>query len=206
MGELARKKSIARGPPVLRAALISLSESRTLRSLAEKSPLGQRVSGRFVAGTLIEDALRVAAQLNQAGLSASLDNLGENVSTAEEARRSGQLYSRLLSEIRARGLNANVSLKLTHMGIDIDPELARENVAALVRQAASIAPSNFVRVDMEGSAYTERTLDLVRQLHRLEGNENSVGAVIQSYLRRSQADVETLLGDRIRIRLCKGAY
>jgi len=191
---------------VLRAALISLSESRTLRSLAEKSSLGQRVSGRFVAGREVEDALRVAAQLNQAGLSASLDNLGENVSTAAEARQTGALYSRLLSEIHARGLNANVSLKLTHMGIDIDPQLARENVAALVRQAASLMPKNFVRVDMEGSAYTGRTLDLVRQLHTLDGNQSVVGAVIQSYMRRSEADVETLLGHGIRIRLCKGAY
>jgi len=191
---------------VLRAALISLSESRTLRSVAEKSFLGQRVSGRFVAGTSVEDALRVAAQLNQAGLSVSLDNLGENVSTAAEARHTGELYSRLLSEIHARTLNANVSLKLTHMGIDIDPQLACENVAALVRQAASLTPKNFVRVDMEGSAYTGRTLDLVRQLHRRAGNQGLVGAVIQSYMRRSRADVESLLADGIRIRLCKGAY
>jgi proline dehydrogenase len=92
------------------------------------------------------------------------------------------------------------------MGIDIDPQLARENVAALVRQAAALTPKNFVRVDMEGSAYTERTLDLVRHLHRLAGNQSLIGAVIQSYMRRSQADVETLLADGIRIRLCKGAY
>jgi len=186
--------------------LISLSESRTLRSLAEKSSLGQRVSGRFVAGTGVEDALQVAARLNQAGLSVSLDNLGENVSTAAEAGQSGALYARLLSEIHARSLNANVSVKLTHMGIDIAPELAREHVAALVRRAASFRPANFVRVDMEGSAYLERTLDLVRQLHRLDGNQSLIGAVIQSYMRRSQADVETLLGEGIRIRLCKGAY
>ena len=177
-----------------------------LRALAEKSSLGQRVSGRFVAGTQIEDALRTAAELNQAGLGVSLDNLGENVSNAEEARRSAQLYTQLLSEISARSLNANVSLKLTHMGIDVDPQLAYDNVAALLAKAVSMTPKNFVRVDMEGSAYTQRTLDLVRELHRLPGNQDCIGAVIQSYMRRSEADVEQLLAEGIRIRLCKGAY
>jgi proline dehydrogenase len=191
---------------VLRAALISLSESRSLRALAEKSSIGQRVSGRFVAGTRVEDAIRAAARLNQAGLSVSLDNLGENVSTAEEAHRSAQLYDHLLTEIAARSLNANVSVKLTHMGIDVDPQLAREHVSALVTRAGAMSPPNFVRVDMEGSEYTQRTLDLVHELHRLLGNEGCVGAVIQSYMRRSEDDVSKLLQDRIRIRLCKGAY
>ncbi|HEY7352589.1 MAG TPA: proline dehydrogenase family protein [Terriglobales bacterium] len=191
---------------MLRAALISLSESRSLRALAEKSSIGQRVSGRFVAGTRVEDAIRAAARLNQAGLSVSLDNLGENVSTAEEAHRSAQLYDHLLTEIAARSLNANVSVKLTHMGIDVDPQLAREHVSALVTRAGAMSPPNFVRVDMEGSEYTQRTLDLVHELHRLLGNEGCVGAVIQSYMRRSEDDVSKLLQDRIRIRLCKGAY
>lgn len=191
---------------MLRAALISLSESRSLRALAEKSSLGQRVSGRFVAGTQVEDALRTAAKLNQAGLSVSIDNLGENVSTAEEAGRSAQRYAELLSEICGRRLNANVSLKLTHMGIDVDPQLARDHVGALVAKAASMTPKNFVRVDMEGSAYTQRTLDLVRELHRHPGNQGCVGAVIQSYMRRSEDDVAQLISEGIRIRLCKGAY
>jgi proline dehydrogenase len=191
---------------VLRASLISLSENRTLRAVAENSSLGQRISSRFVAGTQVEDALRAATALNQAGLSVSLDNLGENVSTAEEASHSAQLYHQLLSEISARGLNANVSVKLTHMGIDVDPQLAYCNVAGLVEKAASMAPKNFVRVDMEGSAYSQRTLELVHKLHRQAGNNGCVGAVIQSYMRRSEDDVATLLQDGIRIRLCKGAY
>ena len=166
---------------MLRASLIYLSESRSLRRLAEKSSLGQRVSSRFVAGTQVEDALRAAAALNQAGLSVSVDNLGENVTTAEEATHSAQLYHQLLSEIEKRGLNANVSVKLTHMGIDVDPQLAYSNVAGLVEKAASMSPKNFVRVDMEGSAYTQRTLDIVHQLHRKAGNNSCVGAVIQSY-------------------------
>ena len=191
---------------MLRSALISLSENRTLRGIAERSAIGQRVSGRFVAGTQLEDALRVTKNLNTAGLSVSVDNLGENVTTADEARQSAALYRQLLSELSAQGMNANVSVKLTHMGLDVDPDLAFENVSSLVAQAASLQPTNFVRVDMESSAYTQRTLDVVRKLHEQPGNQGCVGAVIQSYMRRSEADVAGLLGQGIRIRLCKGAY
>ncbi|MBV9623346.1 MAG: proline dehydrogenase family protein [Acidobacteria bacterium] len=191
---------------MLRASLIALSESRSLRAIAEKSTLGQRVSGRFVAGTKIEDVLRVSQGLNAAGFSVSVDNLGENVATPEEARRAMRLYQQLLGEISARRLNANISLKLTHMGLDISSELALENVSTLVSQASAMQPANFVRVDMEGSAYTERTLELVRRLHERPENQGRVGAVIQSYLRRSEADVVRLLETKIRIRLCKGAY
>ena len=195
-----------RGSLLLRTLLISLSESRALRSLAEKSSLGQRVSGRFVAGTQLEDALRITETLNAAGMAVSVDNLGENVTNADEARQSAAVYQQLLREMSARGLNANVSLKLTHMGVDVDSGLACELVRALVAQAASHQPKNFVRVDMEGSPYTQRALDLVRELHRQPENRGVVGAVIQSYMRRSEADVADLLSDGIRIRLCKGAY
>lgn len=191
---------------MLRASLISLSESRMLRGLAEKSSLGQHISSRFVAGTHVEDALQTATVLNRAGLSVSVDNLGENVTTAEEATHSAQLYHQLLSEISKRGLQANVSVKLTHMGIDVDPQLGYSNVAGLVEKAALMSPQNFVRVDMEGSAYTQRTLDFVQQLHSQPANRGCVGAVIQSYMRRSEDDVDKLLQDGIRIRLCKGAY
>lgn len=191
---------------MLRAFFIALSESRWLRALAERSSIGQRTSSRFVAGTQVEDALRVAQTLNAAGLSVSVDNLGENVSTQQEAREAAGLYRQLLSEISARRLNANVSVKLTHMGLDVDPQLAHQNVRALVSQAASMQPENFVRVDMEGSPYTDRTLALVHELHREPENRGCVGAVIQSYLRRSENDVAELLREGIRIRLCKGAY
>jgi proline dehydrogenase len=191
---------------VLRTLFISLSESRSLRSVAERSSVGQKISGRFVAGTRVEDALRVTRTLNDAGLSVSIDNLGENVTSVEEAVQSARLYEELLCEISARGLNANVSLKLTHMGLDIDPKLAYRHVASLVSRAASMQPKNFVRVDMEGSAYTQRTLDLVHELHSPLENRGCVGAVIQSYMRRSEDDVAKLLAEGIRIRLCKGAY
>jgi proline dehydrogenase len=189
---------------VLRAAFIALSENRSLRQIAERSSLGQRVSSRFVAGTTVEEALRATEATNALGMSVSLDNLGENVTNAEEARSSAQLYHELLDRISQRKLDANVSLKLTHMGFDIDQKLAIEIVSSLVQHARE--QQSFVRVDMEGSPYTQRTLDLVQEIHSRDGNRGRVGAVIQAYLRRSEADIQMLTGQGIRIRLCKGAY
>jgi proline dehydrogenase len=191
---------------VLRALFISLSENGFLRALAERSSIGQRISARFVAGTQVADVLRAAYPVNQSGLSVSIDNLGENVTNTAEARASALLYHQLLEEISAHKLDANISLKLTHMGLDVDENLARELVSGLVAKAASSNPRNFVRVDMEGSAYTQRTLDFVYQLHRTPENRGCVGAVIQSYMRRAESDIEKLLSEGIRIRLCKGAY
>lgn len=191
---------------MLRAFFIHLSENRSWRNFAERSSLGQRLSGRFVAGTEIADAVRVTEAVNRAGMTVSIDNLGENVTNADEARTSAQLYHQILDAIAAKGLQANISLKLTHMGLDVDQKLARDQVSGLVTKAASMTPPGFVRVDMEGSPYTQRTLDLVQELHRIPENGNSVGTVIQAYLRRSEKDVEKLLGEQIRIRLCKGAY
>jgi proline dehydrogenase len=191
---------------VLRALFIRLSESRSLRGVAERSSFGKKFSSRFVAGSQVEDALRVTQALNQAGLSVSVDNLGENVTNADEARASAKLYHHMLDEIAARKLNANISLKLTHMGLDVDEKLARDQVAGLVAKAAGMTPRGFVRVDMEGSPYTQRTLDFVHELHRMPGNQGAVGTVIQSYLMRSEDDVQKLLAEGIRIRLCKGAY
>jgi proline dehydrogenase len=191
---------------MLRAFFIALSESRSLRAIAERSRFGQRTSARFVAGKEVVDAIRATRAVNQFGASVSIDNLGENVTNADEARASARLYHDLLDEIAANQLNANISLKLTHMGLDVDEKLAYDIVRALVAKAASMSPKNFVRVDMEGSPYTQRTLDFVHELHRVPGNEGSVGAVIQSYMRRAESDVEKLLSKSIRIRLCKGAY
>ncbi|MGC2695059.1 MAG: proline dehydrogenase family protein [Candidatus Angelobacter sp.] len=189
---------------MLRAAFISLSESQSLRSAAEKTWIGQRLSRRFVAGTTVEDALATTKAMNQMDLSVSVDNLGENVTNADEARHSAHLYHQMLDAIHAQGLHANVSLKLTHMGLDVDESMAYEVASGVVQHAARI--NNFVRIDMEGSLYTQRTLDFVHRLHRQPENGGHVGAVIQSYLFRSEKDVEALLADHIRIRLCKGAY
>lgn len=191
---------------MLRALFVHLSENRALRNFAERSVLGRRVSGRFVAGTEISDAVRVTQAVNRAGMSVSIDNLGENVTNPDEARHSAQLYHQILDAIEVNKLQANISLKLTHMGLDVDEGLARELVGRLVARAASMNPHGFVRVDMEGSPYTQRTLDFVHELHRIPGNGTSVGTVIQAYLKRSEGDVERLLSEGIRIRLCKGAY
>ncbi len=189
---------------MMRAFFIWLSANRTLRKIGEHSPMGRRVSGRFVAGTTIESAMAATKSVNDLGMSVSIDNLGENVTNPDEARQSAQLYHQILDAIHDKQLNANVSLKLTHMGLDVDEAMARDLVSGLVAKAAS--RDSFVRVDMEGSPYTQRTLDFVRELHRRPGHANHVGAVIQSYLRRSKKDTEELLNERIRIRLCKGAY
>lgn len=189
---------------MLRATFIALSESRSLRSFAERTALGQRLSRRFVAGLTIDDALRAARAMNELGLGVSVDNLGENVTNAGEARHSAQLYHQMLDQMASQELNANVSVKLTHMGLDVDEGMAYEITSGLVQHAARIG--NFVRVDMEGSAYTQRTLDFVRRLHREPEYAGHVGAVIQSYLHRSEKDVEQLVAGDIRIRLCKGAY
>lgn len=189
---------------MLRATFISLSESKSIRAAAEKTWIGQRLSRRFVAGTTVEDALVATQQMNKLGLGVSVDNLGENVTNADEARHSAQLYHQMLDRMSALGLQANVSLKLTHMGLDVDEKLAYDLAQALVEHAARI--DNFVRVDMEGSPYTQRTLDFVHRLHAQPENAGHVGAVIQSYLFRSEKDVEQLIEKRIRVRLCKGAY
>jgi proline dehydrogenase len=189
---------------VLRAAFISLSESKSLRSAAEKTWAGQRLSRRFIAGTTIEEALAATRAVNQLGLSVSVDNLGENVTNPDEARHSAQLYHQMLDRMNEQSLDANVSLKLTHMGLDVDEEMAFRISSNLVEHAARI--NNFVRVDMEGSPYTQRTLDFVRRLHKTPGLAGHVGAVIQSYLFRSEKDIEQLVAEGIRVRLCKGAY
>lgn len=189
---------------MFRAFFIALSESKRLRAFAEQSRIGQRLSHRFVAGMTVEEALQSTAEVNQLGMSVSVDNLGENVTNLEEARHSAELYHEMLDALVARKLNANVSLKLTHMGLDLDETLAREIVAGVVAHAAKI--DNFVRIDMEGSPYTQKTLDMVYELHRMPGNAGHVGAVIQAYLHRSESDVRELCAQRIRIRLCKGAY
>ncbi|MGD0269582.1 MAG: proline dehydrogenase family protein [Candidatus Sulfotelmatobacter sp.] len=191
---------------MLRTFFVRLSENPSLRNFAERSSLGRRVSSRFVAGTEIADAVRATQAINRAGMSVTIDNLGENVTNPDEARESAHLYQQILEAIAANQLNANISLKLTHMGLDVDEKLARDIVSELVARAAAMNPPGFVRVDMEGSPYTQRTLDFVHELHRMPGNANSVGTVIQAYLKRSESDIEKLLAENIRIRLCKGAY
>jgi len=189
---------------LLRSTFIALSQNSRLRRFAENSAPGRRMSSRFVAGFRLEDALSTATVLGSQGLAGTLDSLGENVSNPAEARQAAQVYHWLLDAIAQSTLDLNVSLKLTQMGMDLSPELAAENVSGLVDHA--VRANSFVRVDMEGSAYTQATIDMVRNLHAVPANRGHVGIVIQAYLRRSADDIANLLSDRIRIRLCKGAY
>jgi proline dehydrogenase len=190
--------------PILRSAFIALSHNRPLRRFFEHSALGTRLNSRFIAGMQPEDALRVAEAVNRQGISVTLDSLGESVTSSTEAHRAADVYHRLLDSIAERSLDANISVKLTQMGLELSPELAESIVQNLAERARSI--QSFVRIDMEDSRLTQVTLDIVRRVHSHVGLRGAVGVVIQAYLYRSQADVEQLLADGIRVRLCKGAY
>jgi proline dehydrogenase len=193
-----------RSQPLLRSAFIALSQNRLLRRFAERSSIGRRMSGRFVAGMSIDEALAVCERLNREGIAATLDALGESVTTEPEARASADVYHRMLDAIAARGLNANVSLKLSQMGMDFDPDLAEKIVGEMVEHASAV--DSFVRIDMEGSPYTEATIAMTERLQTRGDGPGRVGTVLQAYLYRTEGDVERLLRQGIRIRLCKGAY
>lgn len=188
----------------LRSAFIALSRNRRLRTFGERSSIGTKLSSRFVAGMEIEDALRVAEAVNKQGMAVSLDSLGESVTSEAEAHRAAEIYHKLFDEISARKLNANVSVKLTQMGLELDHGLA-ESIALNLTQHAS-AVNSFVRIDMEDSSLTQITLDIVRRIHAIPGLRGAIGTVIQAYLYRSEADIEQLIAEGIRIRFCKGAY
>ncbi len=159
------------------------------------------MSHRFVAGEALEEALAAARVCNDLGMLVSLDYLGENVATAADAHRARDAYLDVFDKIAAESLNANVSCKLTQLGLDISTEFCEGQLLSIVEQAASYG--NFLRVDMEGSLYTARTIDVVK---RVRSQNAAVGTVIQAYLYRSEQDVQDLLAYGCRIRLCKGAY
>jgi proline dehydrogenase len=190
--------------PLLRSFFIALSHNRSLRRFSERSHLGTRLSARFVAGLEIEGALRAAEAVNRQGMAVTLDSLGESVTSDTEAQRSAEVYHCLLDAIAERKLNANISVKLTQMGLELSPALAESIAEGLVQHAN--ATGGFVRIDMEDSTLTDATLDVVRRLHARPELGGKIGVVIQAYLYRSQADIEQLLAEGIRIRLCKGAY
>ncbi len=185
----------------MRSFFLFLAGQRWLRRLMETSGSARLVSSRFVAGTTLEQALAVCRQINREGLTVTLDYLGENVTSIEEARRSRDMYRRVLTELERHKIDANISLKLSQFGMDLSESQCRAGVRELAGLAAQLR--NFVRVDMESSEYTGKTLDLVREIHALT---HSCGAVIQAYLYRSENDVEDLCRRKIRVRLCKGAY
>ena len=189
---------------LFRSSFIALSHNRSLRRFCENSSLGVKLSSRFIAGMKIADAIRVAENVNRQGISVTIDSLGESVTSETEAHHAAEIYHQLLDLIAARKLKANISVKLTQMGLEVSPQLA-ESIALSLTQHANSAGS-FVRIDMEHSSLTQLTLDIVRRVHARPDLRDSIGVVIQAYLYRSQADVEQLLADGIRVRLCKGAY
>ena len=190
--------------PVLRSAFIALSKNRTMRRFFENSRMGRSMSSRFVAGMEIGDALRVAQELNHQGMLVTLDSLGESVSSEVEAHRAAEIYHELLDWIEAQKVNANISVKLTQMGLELSPALAEKIAESLATHAHS--KGNFLRIDMEDSSLTQVTLDIVERLHARPELRGSIGIVIQAYLYRSQSDIEQLNAEGIRVRLCKGAY
>jgi proline dehydrogenase len=167
----------------------------------ETSPLAKRVATRFVAGDALDQALAVARRVGSEGIAITLDHLGESVASLEEAAEARDVYLDALSALHDAGIEGNVSLKLTQFGLDFSYDQCRANVEQLVRRAASL--NGFVRVDMESSQYTQRTIDLVADLH---ARYRAVGVAIQACLYRSQNDIEELCARAIRVRLCKGAY
>jgi len=188
---------------MLRTGLLWLSEQPRLFSIIRGNGLARRLASRFVAGETVEAAVAALTQLNATGIRASLDLLGESVAGAAEARAARDTYLETLDRIRRAGADANVSVKLTQMGLALDERLCVENLRAIIAQARD--DRSFVRIDMEQSEYTERTLQLFRQKFHPEFG-NVVGVVLQSYLRRTERDVEDMIALGARVRLCKGAY
>jgi proline dehydrogenase len=186
---------------VLRSLLLVLSRQPWLRHWMETSPLAERVTSRFVAGSTLERELVVCQKLNTDGYLTTLDHLGESVTSLEEANRSRDAYLTALDQIARLNLPSTVSIKLTQLGLDFSEPAGRAAVECLVARAKSIG--RMVEVDMESSQYAERTLALVSELHAKYG---SVRAVIQAYLYRSEKDIQNLCRQSIPVRLCKGAY
>src|SRR5205823_8083225 len=196
-----RGREIRAAADVLRASFLYLSHRRGLQRFVTRQRLTASLAYRFVAGDRLDDAVRVVTDLNHRGFSTSLDHLGENVSEEKAARAAADDYLAAFERIATDRLNANVSVKLTQLGLDISPHLCRELLTRVIQRAQQL--DNFVRIDMEGSAYTQRTLDLVLDLHREYPN---CGVVLQSYLYRTLDDVGSVNAARVRVRLVKGAY
>jgi proline dehydrogenase len=188
---------------ILRQGLLWLSERRGVFNFVRGNALARRFASRFVAGETIEEGVAAALELRRRGITASLDLLGESVTVDSEATAARDQYLCMLDRMAASGAEVNVSVKLTQMGLDISEALCVANMTAILEKAVSL--QGFVRLDMEGSAYTERTLEFFerRLFERFGGH---CGVVIQSMLRRSEQDIERLIGMKARVRLCKGAY
>ena len=188
---------------MLRSALLYLSNQQQVFNFVRHNGLARKFAQRFVAGETLEEVLDSVAALNAKGISASLDLLGESVHAESEARAAGAEYVRMLDRIAERKINANVSLKLTAMGLDLSRDLCLEIVRGILDRAREL--DTFVRLDMESTQYTDVTLDMFYDA-LFPVYAGHVGIVLQSYLRRTDADVERAITAQCRVRLCKGAY
>jgi proline dehydrogenase len=186
---------------MLRSTLLKLAESQGFANWVTSNGITRRMARRFVAGESLDEAIAAARACNNAGMMASLDYLGENVATTADAQHSRDAYLEVFERIDKEKLHANVSCKLTQLGLDVSVEFCEGLVFSIVERA--VGYDNFLRIDMEGSIYTQRTVELVK---RVRARNPAIGTVIQSYLYRSEGDVTDLLAYGCRIRLCKGAY
>jgi len=186
---------------MLRAFFIWLSHSKFFRRLTTSLGFARRAARRFVAGETLDEAIHVIRTLNTSGILATIDHLGENVTTQDEARRAAQDYINVLDRIGKEGVQSHASLKLTQLGLDLGDDVCRANVACVLRKAKEVG--TFIRIDIESSDYTERTIATYRSLRREFDN---VGLAIQAYLYRTQDDIAALCSAGANVRLCKGAY
>ena len=187
----------------MRRSLLWLSEQRRIFDFVRRNGMARKFASRFVAGETIDEAVKAAVELRQRGITVSLDLLGESVNVESEAVAARDQYLDMLDRMAAAGLEVNVSVKLTGMGIDISEDLCQANMVRILDKARH--HGGFVRLDMESSEYTQKTLDFFTG--RLYGDYGKYsGVVIQSALRRSEADINDLIGLGARVRLCKGAY
>ncbi len=188
---------------IMRQGLLWLSERQGMFNFVRRNGMARRFASRFVAGETIETGVQAVVELAGKGITSTLDLLGESVTVESEAVAARDLYLQMLDRLAAKGMQVNVSVKLTQMGLDIDEDLCAANMARILDQARALG--GFVRLDMESSAYTQRTLDFFR--NRLyQPYAAHCGVVIQSMLRRSEQDIEDLIALKARVRLCKGAY
>jgi proline dehydrogenase len=186
---------------MMKSILLFLSEREAPKKLLTSIGIFNTMTRRFVAGETLDDAAAAIKVLNDQGISATFDHLGEAIKNEAEANAEVEAYTRILDRIEKDGLDSNVSLKLTQLGLDISHDLCVANLTRIVDHAAKLG--NFVRIDMEDSAHTDATLDVFRAVRATHEN---VGIVVQAYLYRTEKDVRALLELGARIRLCKGAY
>ncbi|MFC1564772.1 proline dehydrogenase family protein [candidate division KSB1 bacterium] len=187
-----------------RALMLSVAENETVRRLTTKYGMAtpDSFARRFIAGENIDEGIEATKKLNEGGITATLDLLGENVTKVEESHAAKDVFLNILDKIAAEKVDSNISMKLTQLGLDLGNDVCIENVHGVIERAAKY--NNFVRVDMEGSDYTQRTIDVFKHLY--DKFPEHTGIVLQSYLYRTEFDVRDMNNLGARVRLCKGAY